>query len=77
VTIGGHRFPFAGAISMDQTVIDIGAAAVSVGDPVVLVGDPAEGARTLREWAETLGTIPQEILTGLGPRVARIEGGHS
>ncbi|MGM1018753.1 MAG: alanine racemase [Actinomycetota bacterium] len=77
VAIAGRRFPFVGTISMDQAVIDIGDADVSAGDRAVLVGDADSGARSLREWADALGTIPQEVLTGLGARVARIEEGQA
>lgn len=77
VAIAGRRFPFVGTISMDQAVIDIGDADVSAGDRAVLIGDADSGARSLREWADALGTIPQEVLTGLGSRVARIEEGQA
>lgn len=73
VGVGTARFPFVGAISMDQAVIDLGESGARVGDRVTLIGDPAQGEPSLAEWASALGTIPQEILTGLGARVARVE----
>lgn len=73
VTIRGQRFPFIGAISMDQSVIDVGGSDIGPGDRVTLIGDPELGEPALREWAEALGTISQEVLTGLGQRVARTE----
>lgn len=72
VSIDGIRHPLVGAVSMDQCVVDVGGAAVEVGDRVVLLGEPAFGEPTLLEWSLILGTIPQEVLTGLGPRVARV-----
>lgn len=74
VWIDGRRHPLVGAVSMDQCVVDIGDAAVEVGSRVVLLGDAAAGQPTVREWSLILGTIPQEVLTGIGPRVARIAG---
>jgi alanine racemase len=71
VAIGGRRFPLIGAVSMDQSVVDVGDAAVVPGDRVVLLGDPARGEPSVTEWSDALGTIPQEVLTGIGPRVAR------
>lgn len=76
VAVDGGRVPFIGAISMDQAVVDLGDAAVAVGDRVTLIGDPGRGEPSLSEWAARLGTIPQELLTGLGARVARVEGVH-
>lgn len=72
VSVNGARHPLVGAVSMDQCVVDVGDAAVDVGDRVVLLGDSASGEPTLVEWSLILGTIPQEVLTGLGPRVARV-----
>ncbi|WP_242497825.1 alanine racemase [Microbacterium protaetiae] len=71
VVIGGRRAPLIGAVSMDQCVVDIGHLnGVAAGDPVVLIGTRA-GEPSLAEWARLSGTIAQEVLTRLGPRVAR------
>ncbi|MGW9627172.1 alanine racemase [Microbacterium sp. NPDC055521] len=75
VAVDGRRFPLIGAISMDQSVIDVGDAPVIAGDRVVLLGDPARGEPSLAEWSSAVGTIPQEVLTAIGPRVARTEVG--
>lgn len=71
VSIGGTTYPVAGRIAMDQIVVDVGDAPVAVGDPVVLFGDPATGAPSADEWAQAAGTINYEIVTCIGPRVAR------
>ncbi|HOI03363.1 MAG TPA: alanine racemase C-terminal domain-containing protein, partial [Dermatophilaceae bacterium] len=71
---GGHRCPVVGGVNMDQTVIDVGRLEIELGEPVVVLG--GEGP-TLVEWAEWAQTLPHEILTGLGGRVARRYSGVS
>lgn len=71
VLIGGRRFTVAGRIAMDQFVVDVGDHPVSVGDEAVLFGDPTLGAPSATEWADAAGTINYEIVTRVGPRVAR------
>lgn len=76
--VGGVRRPIAGAVTMDQLVLDCSdGPAVEVGDEVVLLGaQPVEpgadaGAISPSEWAEPLGTINYEIVTRLGARLPR------
>lgn len=69
--IGGHRFPLAGTVTMDQVVVDVGDADVHVGDEVVLLGQQGDDMIAADEWAEMLGTISYEIVCGIGPRVPR------
>ncbi|WOF22223.1 alanine racemase [Microbacterium betulae] len=71
VAIGGERFRVSGRIAMDQFVVDVGDHPVAVGDEVLLFGDPAAGAPAVEEWARAAGTINYEIVTRVGPRVAR------
>lgn len=71
VTIGGRRFRVAGRVAMDQFVVDVGDHEVAVGDEVVLFGDPTLGVPAADEWAEAASTINYEIVTRIGPRVAR------
>ena len=71
VLIGGRRHPIAGAVTMDQLMVDVGDAPVEVGDEVVLLGAQGEDQIKAAEWAERLGTIAYEIVTGIGPRVPR------
>jgi len=71
VSIRGGRFPVAGRIAMDQFVVDVGDADVEVGDDVVVFGDPATGVPSADDWAEAAGTINYDIVTRIGPRVAR------
>ncbi|SFN91758.1 alanine racemase [Pseudonocardia ammonioxydans] len=66
--------PVAGRVCMDQFVVDCGPPGrldVAVGDPVELFGTGAGGGPTAREWADELGTIHYEIVTGMRGRVRR------
>ncbi len=69
--VGGRRHPIAGTITMDQLMIDVGDASVEVGDEVVLLGRQGDEEITADEWADRLGTIAYEVVTGIGPRVPR------
>jgi alanine racemase len=71
VWIGGRRYPVAGRIAMDQFVVDLGDDTARTGDEVVVFGPGTEGEPTVAEWARWAGTVPHEIVTGVGPRVAR------
>jgi len=71
VLLAGARRPVVGRVAMDQFIVDVGDAQVEAGDEVVVFGDPATGAPTADEWAEAAGTIGYEIVTRIGPRVAR------
>jgi len=72
VLINGGRFPMVGTITMDQTMIDVGDAAVSCGDEVVIWGDSDSGSIQLLELAEKIGTIPYELTCGVSRRVERV-----
>ena len=70
VLVGGRFAPIAGAICMDQCMVDItDIEDVNPGDPVVMMGEPGICADNL---AEIVGTISYEILCGIGKRVPRI-----
>jgi len=56
---------------MDQLMVDIGDADVAVGDEVVLIGSQGGAEITATEWAERLGTVAYEVVTGIGARVPR------
>jgi alanine racemase len=73
VLIRGRRHPLAGAVTMDQIVVDCGPDSnVAVGDEVVLIGRQRDECIGASEWARLLGTISYEVLTGIGPRVPRV-----
>jgi alanine racemase len=58
---------------MDQFVVDLGdgEAVPRIGDEAVLFGPGSEGEPTVADWAGWASTIPHEIISGVGPRVAR------
>lgn len=65
VWLAGRRRPVVGRVCMDQIVVDCGDDPVAEGDRVVLFGSGARGEPTATEWADTLGTIDYEIVTGM------------
>ncbi len=74
--VRGRRAPIAGVVSMDMTMLDVtDIDGVSAGDEAVVLGAQkgplGEDAITAQEMAETLGTIPWEILTSVSRRVPR------
>jgi alanine racemase len=71
VVVNGSLCVVSGRIAMDQFVVDVGDASVRVGDRAVLFGDPAAGVPSADEWAQAASTINYEIVTRIGPRVAR------
>lgn len=74
--VRGRIVPFVGRTSMDMTVVDItGVPEASVGDVVTLIGSEGDVAITLDEVAAQAETISYEILTGLRPRLPRVEKG--
>ncbi|MFC4852638.1 alanine racemase [Actinophytocola glycyrrhizae] len=71
VSVAGLRRPVVGVISMDQTVVDLGDHAVEPGEEAVVFGPGDDGEPTVGDWARWAGTIPHEIVTGIGHRVER------
>ncbi len=72
VLIRGKKYPIAGAICMDQFMVDIGEDAGYVGDEAVLIGKQGEEEIFLWDLAKSAGTIAHEILTGFNDRLPRI-----
>jgi alanine racemase len=72
VWVNGQRFTVSGRVCMDQIVVDVGDLDVAPGDPVVLFGPGTNGEPTAQDWADAVGTIHYEIVTRIGPRVARV-----
>jgi alanine racemase len=71
VLVRGQRARIAGTVTMDQLMIDAADAGVEVGDEVVLLGAQGDDEISAGEWADHLGTIAYEIVTGIGTRVPR------
>ena len=72
VLIHHRRRPVAGTVCMDQTMVDLGEGTdVSLYDEAVLFGPDPEGPDA-GELGELTGTIPYEIICGIGVRVPRV-----
>lgn len=71
VLAGGRRRRIAGRVCMDQFMVDLGDAQAAPGDEVVLFGPGDAGEPTALQWAHRLGTITNELVTGIGSRVTR------
>jgi alanine racemase len=71
VIIRGRRYPLAGAVTMDQIMVDVGLDPIEAGDEVVLLGKHGDEEITADEWAARLGTIPYEVVCQIGPRLPR------
>ncbi len=77
VLLRGRRAPVVGAISMDVTLVDATDSGAQRGDRVVCLGSQGGETLTAGDLAAAAGTIPYEILCGIGPRVARVYTGGS
>jgi alanine racemase len=71
VLLRGRRRPLVGRISMDQVVVDVGDDPVLPGEVATVFGPGDDGEPAVAEWAAWAGTLPHEIVTGIGPRVRR------
>ena len=68
VLVNGHKVPTIGNICMDATMLDVSEIDCKEGDAVEIFGENM----SLQDLADTLDTIPYEILTSVSPRVKRI-----
>lgn len=71
VLIRGKRYPYAGTVTMDQVLVDVGPDEVEVGDEVVVMGTQGLGSVSAEDWAEWMGTINYEVVCNFGPRLPR------
>jgi alanine racemase len=72
--VRGQRAPLVGRVSMDQAVLDVTEIpGVAAGDEVVILGSQGGETITAFDHAEAAATIPWEVFTRIGARVARIE----
>jgi alanine racemase len=73
VLIEGRRYPMVGRVTMDFIMVDLGSAptSVRVGDIATIIGEDDGEEITVDEFARWAGTIPYEVLTGLGSRLCR------
>ena len=69
--VRGQRAPLVGRVSMDQSVLDVTEIpGVTAGDEVVLIGAQGNETITAHDHARATGTIPWEVFTRIGARVA-------
>jgi alanine racemase len=70
----GRTVALAGAVSMDQAVVDLGpqAGESNQGDGVALIGSSGSARVTADDWARWWGTISYEVVCGIGARVPRV-----
>lgn len=66
--IDGHLVPTIGNICMDATMLDVTDVYCKEGDSVEIFGENI----SVQALADTLDTIPYEVLTSISPRVKRI-----
>ncbi|MDL9938318.1 alanine racemase [Gordonia sp. ABSL1-1] len=73
VRIGDQDFAGIGRVCMDQLVIDLGpdGGGVREGDRAELFGTGAHGGPTAKDWADAIGTIDYEVVSGIGARAVR------
>lgn len=76
ISIQGRTYPVVGRVAMDQIVIDLGPCRGSenafLGAEAIVFGLGVGGGPTASDWATAANTINYEIVTRIGPRVARI-----
>ena len=72
VLIRGRRAPIIGSVCMDMIMIDVTGLDASPGDEVVFIGSQGSDTIDAREMAETIGTIPWEIVCRVGTRIERV-----
>jgi alanine racemase len=72
VLIRGRRAPIVGSVCMDMLMVDVTGLDVSPGDEVVLIGRQAGDTIDAREMADTIGSIPWEIVCRVGSRIERV-----
>ena len=73
VLIQGRRAPIVGLVCMDMIMVDVtDIASVQVGETVTLIGRQGQESIWADEVADWIGTIPYEVLCGIGSRVPRM-----
>ncbi|MBX3311364.1 MAG: alanine racemase [Microbacteriaceae bacterium] len=71
VQIAGKRFNIVGRVSMDQVVIETGDWEVPLGEVATIWGPGTDSEPTIHDWAIWEDTIAHEVVTTIGPRIAR------
>jgi len=72
VLIRGQFAPIVASISMDLTLVDVTEIPdLRLGEEVVIIGRQGDAVQSAIDLAEATGTLPHEILCGIGKRVPR------
>ena len=72
VLVHGVRRKVIGRICMDHTIVDVKDSKVKIGDEVTLIGRSGKEKIVVEDIAKKIGTIPHEIVSCIGPRIARV-----
>ena len=73
VLLHGRTAPIVGLICMDQLLVDVtDMEGVAPGDTATLIGRDGDAVLTAEEAAQAAGTITNELLSRLGPRLERV-----
>jgi len=73
VKIGDKFLPLAGRVCMDQIIVDATeVGGLEVGSEAVVFSDVRDDVNSVESVARILGTIPNEIVTGISKRVPRL-----
>jgi alanine racemase len=76
VAIRGRLVPQIGAITMDRLMLDVSTIPdLQVGEIVTLLGRDGTVSIAADDWANELGTISWEILSGFKHRLPRVSEG--
>jgi Alr-MurF fusion protein len=77
VIVAGVECPIVGRVSMDSMTIDVSSCPqAQVGSDVLVYGRYGSWLRSFEDVAESIGTIPWELMARIGPRVQRIFSSH-
>src|SRR2546421_278857 len=72
VLLNGARCPVVGRVTMDLTTVAVRDGRAAPGDVATVIGDVDGQGNTLNQVAAWSGTLPHELLVGLGPRLPRL-----
>jgi len=73
ILLKGKRCPVIGTICMDQLMVDVTEVKnLKIGDEAVLIGKQGKEKVSVEEIAETINTVPHEIVSRLGKRLPRL-----
>lgn len=73
VLIQGRRAPIVGLVCMDMIMVDVtDLTPVNIGETVTLIGQQGTESIGADDVAGWIGTIPYEVLCGIGSRVPRL-----